>query len=232
MHTILISSISLRRSDSATHVRYLRQFVRVTGLGLTSFDEQHHVFESVEQKFAAVSGVTEVTPFTFGRYEDMYSIDLHTRYLTERREVDDQPHIPFPTDVDPNHAMEEARGSRFIRVQDNVVLYSRVTVDGSGTARSVFSCCIQFLSDCSCASHEPLAPSEFKEGDIVEVTGSFMAFPLPRRGEYKAVFCMRSLSLIESMFREVSGVHRNMRSYTKHSIDVVHRPEARSQSRR
>lgn len=95
------------------------------------------MFGQVDNLFKAVPGVNHVEPFAFGRYENQYSIDLHTRYLTERRHVDDQAHIPFPADVDPNQALDEARGSRFIRVQDNVVQYSKLAITEAGERRYV-----------------------------------------------------------------------------------------------
>lgn len=51
-----------------------------------------------------------------------------------------------------------------------------------------------------------LAPSEFKEGDVVEAAVAFMAYPLPQDGDvrrYKMVVALRALSLLSSEFREV-----------------------------
>lgn len=76
--------------------------------------------------------VVELEPFKSGSYEGHYAIDLHCRYLSERRSVDGQATIPFTSDIDPHHILEEARGTKFVRVMDNVVQYSQLvsTEDG------------------------------------------------------------------------------------------------------
>ncbi|KAF6741386.1 hypothetical protein DFP72DRAFT_1084092 [Ephemerocybe angulata] len=179
------------RSTKAEHVRYLRQFVRLTALGSESFNLYEGVFASIQDAFAAAPAVTEVEPFDFGVYEGYYGVDLHARYLTERRFVPSQRHIPFTADVDPNSVLEEARGGKFIRVEDNVVQYSRKVEEGDGTTH-----------------YEPCLPEDFREGDIVETTGTFVAFPTGRGGEYKMVFCLRSLTMLTSMFREKSRISK------------------------
>lgn len=121
-----------RRSQADEHVRYLRQFVRLTGLGAPSFDGCGVTFDEVVGRMRAAEGVANVEDFTFGRYEGHFAVDLHTRYLTERRLVPGEPTYPFPADIDPNNVLEEARGARYVRVQDNIVQYARLEKDGNG----------------------------------------------------------------------------------------------------
>lgn len=52
-------------------------------------------------------------------------------------------------------------------------------------------------------SYEPIDPGAFKEGDIVEATGTFIAYPTALHATYKPVFCLRSLTMLNSSFREV-----------------------------
>lgn len=86
-------------------------------------------FDVVCEKMRAVEGVDEVDPVSFGRYEGLPCIDLHTRYFTERRLVPGERTYPFTPDIDPNQALEDARGTKFVRVMDNVVQYSQVVRD-------------------------------------------------------------------------------------------------------
>lgn len=82
-----------------------------------------------------IEDVGVVDDLSFGRYEGYYAVDLHTRYLTERRLVSGQRTYPFPSDVDPRNVLEEARGSRYVRVQENMVQYMKVGKDECGLAR-------------------------------------------------------------------------------------------------
>ncbi|KAF6744750.1 hypothetical protein DFP72DRAFT_857057 [Ephemerocybe angulata] len=175
------------RSTKPEHVRYLRQFARLTGLGSDTFGEHNNVFKRVHQAFATAPTVDKLDAFDFGQYEKHECIDMHSRYLTERRFVPSQRHIPFTPDIDPNHALEIARDTKFIRVEDNVVQYTKKITQEDGSYH-----------------YEPLSPEEFKEGDIVEAVGAFVAFPTATEGEYKMVFCLRTLIMLTSMFREKS----------------------------
>lgn len=47
-------------------------------------------------------------------------------------------------------------------------------------------------------------PAEFREGDIVEATGVFIAYPTAEKDHHKCVFTLRSLTLLDSSVREVS----------------------------
>lgn len=80
----------------------------------------------------ALENVETLEPFNFGRYEGHPCIDLHARYLTERRYVPGEPTIPFTKDVDPHQILEEARGGKFVRVRDNVVQYMAKQENSTG----------------------------------------------------------------------------------------------------
>ncbi|KAF6747099.1 hypothetical protein DFP72DRAFT_1075745 [Ephemerocybe angulata] len=154
------------RSHKFEHVRYLRQFVRLTGLGSNNFQDGLAGFSDIETEFQKYPEVTKLTGFDFGVYESEPCVALHARYLTERRLVRSQRHIPFPPEIDPNHALEDARDWQFIRAEDNAVQYAKKTVEKDGTVRI-----------------EPLRPEDFKEGDLVEATGAFVAYPSSKVGD-------------------------------------------------
>ncbi|KAF6751251.1 hypothetical protein DFP72DRAFT_1071453 [Ephemerocybe angulata] len=180
----------LRASDP-DHVRYLRQFVRLTGLGSHGFRAQEEVVSSVLGQFEGSPEVSALDDMNFGQYEGHSCLDLHARYLTERRYAPGLPHIPFTPDIDPDHVLEELRDTKFIRIEDNIVQYSRKVDDGNGPFHYV-----------------PMCPSGFKEGDIVEAVGSFVAYPTRDPGHYRLVFCLRALTMLNSTFREDSRIKR------------------------
>ncbi|KAF6743205.1 hypothetical protein DFP72DRAFT_1080472 [Ephemerocybe angulata] len=162
------------RSNKPEHVRYVRQFARCCGFGSHSFDEHAGIFKQVYAAFAAAPNLAELDDFDFGLYEGHHHISrLHP-------------------DIDPNHALEIARDTKFIRVEENVVQYSKRVTQDDGSYH-----------------YEPLHPEEFKEGDVVEAVGSFVAFPTGTAGEYCMVFCLRGLTMLTNTFREKSRLARN-----------------------
>lgn len=111
--------------------------MRLTGLGSIAFESSKSKFQEVMSKLHGVEAVRELEPLSFGGYEGHFCIDLHTRYLTERRFVSGQATIPFTEDIDPRQVLEEARGGKFVRVRDNVVQYGRNVECGDGKLRCV-----------------------------------------------------------------------------------------------
>jgi hypothetical protein len=59
----------------------------------------------------------------FAEYEGDSSVDLHTRYFTERRFESHARHIPFSQDIDPLHILEDLQGLVFVHAKENKVEY-------------------------------------------------------------------------------------------------------------
>lgn len=97
--------------------------MRLTGLDSQGFLENEAVLEGISHLFRSSAGGDELEDIAPQQYEAFFAIDTHTRYLTERRLVPGERHIPFPPEVDPNHALDNARGIHFVRTGDNVVEY-------------------------------------------------------------------------------------------------------------
>ena len=112
-----------RRSTEFSHVKFLRQHARLTGLGSESFIENRAVLNNVCTMFEAAVHPTHFDGIEHTLYDGDFAMDTHARYLTERRLAPSLRHIPFTPDVDPQHVLEEARDIHFIRTLDNVVEY-------------------------------------------------------------------------------------------------------------
>ncbi|KAJ2911792.1 hypothetical protein MD484_g8622, partial [Candolleomyces efflorescens] len=175
------------RAQGAKHVRKLRQFCKISGLGLPEFDSLRTKVEHVWAQFAAQAGDKLVQPVSFACHEGDYAIDVHARYFTDRQATPGSKHIPFTRDVDPLSILDDLRGSMFIHGPDNYVQYCKKVEREDGLGYR----------------YEYLAPANLKEGDIVEATISFIAYPFGESG-YKLVLALRALALLSSEEREKS----------------------------
>ncbi|RXW16443.1 hypothetical protein EST38_g9411 [Candolleomyces aberdarensis] len=170
-----------------SHVRNLRQYVKITGLGSLPFDSLCNKIDEVHARFCAELPGQEVAYPEFRPYEGDFALDLHSRYFTERRYAPRLRHQPFNDDVDPYHILEHVRGADFIHAPDNEVQFLKKTYDGN-----------------NCARYETLPPKALKEGDLVECSFGFVAYPLGKQGGHKLVLHLRAVSLISAIFREKS----------------------------
>lgn len=196
------------RSTEYNHVRLLRQYVRLTGAGSEVFQHNEPCLHAVEGLFLGVAGDEGLEGITHALYEGDLAIDAHARYLTERRLVPSLRHIPFPVEIDPHHALEDARDIHFIRTPDNVVEYRSREEDPDGRPMYVVASDRLGAAPHSLRSIQAANPAEFKEGDLVEATVTFIAFPLGRVQDgqaegYKLVVTLRGLTHLNREFREV-----------------------------
>ncbi|EFI27784.1 hypothetical protein CC1G_14707 [Coprinopsis cinerea okayama7 len=173
------------------HLRNLRQFVKVTGLGSTSFSLAGGAMESVVELFKQALGSDALVGTEEKLYEGDLALDFHARYFTDREVAPQEKHIPFDDLVDPQQILETLRGTRFIHGPDNRVEYCVKRVDPDGKTR-----------------YEPVDPASIKEGDIVEVTLAFMCVPI-KENRYRFLPTLRAVTLLESRVRKESEAARD-----------------------
>ncbi|KAJ2921134.1 hypothetical protein H1R20_g15961, partial [Candolleomyces eurysporus] len=172
---------------NAKHIRHLRQYAKLTGLGCGTFEGLQAKIVEIHQKFArSVTESEHVQDLDFHPYEGDFALDVHARYFTDRHSAPGLKHVPFTTDVDPLHILESIRGVKFIHAPENEVQYCRRVTDESGAA-----------------SYESMPPAALKEGDLVEAHVAFVAYPLGNH-QYKLILSLRTLSLLSSEWREKS----------------------------
>ncbi|KAJ2911705.1 hypothetical protein MD484_g8709, partial [Candolleomyces efflorescens] len=176
---------------SRKHVRNLRQFVRLTGLGLIAFDELAGKIEEINAKFReSLPTGDQVQGLVLQEYEGEVALDMHSRYFTDRAAVPGLKHIPLHDDVDPLHILEGLRGPHFIHAPENEVQYCRKVCGEGDNVR-----------------YQSMTPANFGEGDVVEAHVALVAYPLGVKN-YKMVMSLRTLALISSECRERAEVCR------------------------
>lgn len=116
------------------HIRKLRQFAKVTGVGLPVFDDLQRKLHEAHSKFCTAFPDDTFEELDHSPYEGDYAINLHAHYFTDQHNTPTWKHIPFREDVDPLHILESLRGTKFIHGPDNDVQYGRkVVTEGQGT---------------------------------------------------------------------------------------------------
>ncbi|KAG2020177.1 hypothetical protein CC2G_005545 [Coprinopsis cinerea AmutBmut pab1-1] len=182
------------------HLRNLRQFVKLTGLGSPSFDLVGDAMVSILKLFKHTLGEDGLTGVEPKLYEGEVALDFHARYFTDREAAPQEKHVPFDERVDPRGILETLRGTRLIHGPDNRVEYCIKVIDPDGTTR-----------------YEPYDPACIKEGDIVEVTCAFKCVPIKDR-RYRFLPALRAVTLLESCVRKESETTREQ---SRSQCDVI-----------
>ncbi|KAG2022487.1 hypothetical protein CC2G_000229 [Coprinopsis cinerea AmutBmut pab1-1] len=185
------------RIQSDRDLRNLRQFVKVTGLGDPSFEVAMEGVREIFSKFEYVHGAERLIGVEAKLYEGELALDCHSRYFTDRERAPHEKHIPFPELVDPKHILEDIRGPAFIHGPDNHVEYYSKSFDG-GHPR-----------------YDPIDPAILKEGDIVELSISFMSVPI-KNGNFRLVTSLRAVALLSNETRKKSEAARTLETVTPH----------------
>ncbi|RXW22089.1 hypothetical protein EST38_g3753 [Candolleomyces aberdarensis] len=177
-----------RSGNSLSHIRNLRQYVKVTSFGAAEFDTACLQLQEVwKQLQSQVQGET-VNPIDFVPYEGNPCIEAHARYFTDRNLIPYEKSQPFHPFVDPFNILTNMKPDVFVHGPDNQVDYIKRMVDRRG-----------------CIRHVPCDPSILKAGDLVEIAFSFVAVPIKdkRRLMY---LNLKGLTLIDDAIRKESEV--------------------------
>lgn len=124
-----------RSTKSISHIRNLRQHVKVTGLGIPEFDDALDTIEGIAKAFRIHVPTQTVTPIDCVPYEGDPSLEAHARYFTDRNLVPFAKNTPFGPDVDAHGVLEAIQPDIFIHGPDNYVEYCRAFTAEDGTKR-------------------------------------------------------------------------------------------------
>ncbi|KIL56605.1 hypothetical protein M378DRAFT_89111, partial [Amanita muscaria Koide BX008] len=171
--------------SSSKQIKYLRQSVSITGLGTSHFDASMKGLTNIYVLFSHFVPADKLQACAItGQYGKHASIDTSNRYFTARNTTEQ--HVPFTSKVDPNRILERAVGSVYVHSKHNIVRYyervksmdSKIKLDWTG-------------------------PSNTSEGDIIEAQITIFLVPF-RDGQYKMTMTLRSLTLIDATYSQVS----------------------------
>ena len=124
---------------SPVKIRYLKQGVKLAGLGTPTFNEALKAIDEIydlfdrhfpEDMLEIISTGDSLNP----------TLDSSNRLVTPKRDAPNAVHRQFTNAVDDNGALEHAvKNGDFIHTDDNCVLYYRTEKDTKGEYRSVNS---------------------------------------------------------------------------------------------
>ncbi|KAG6850007.1 hypothetical protein H0H93_002625 [Arthromyces matolae] len=170
-------------------IKYLKQTITINGLG---GDEMKEAWNAMRM----IHGVFDRT-FKQGQLEDLYKEDDYTtinaanRLMTPSKDTD-QPHVPYESHSDPDGMLESIARQGFRRTEDNIVNFVKVESKHDGSK-----------------SYVKTTPQTFRNGDLVAIQVSFCVVPL-KRGKYRMLTLLRSITLIESAFAQYTKLPVNM----------------------
>ncbi|KAJ2916278.1 hypothetical protein MD484_g4136, partial [Candolleomyces efflorescens] len=171
---------------TASSIRNLRQYVKITSLGAAGLDDAYGKLQDVQKQLQAQCKEERVIPLNFLPYEGYPCIETHARYFTDRNLVPFEKNIPFHESVDPNNILKNLKPELFIHGPDNRVDYIRRSEDKNG-----------------CARYATIDPASFKAGDLVEVAFSLVAVPIKEKRRL-LYLNLKALTLIDDTIRKES----------------------------
>ncbi|KAK7019817.1 hypothetical protein VNI00_017906 [Paramarasmius palmivorus] len=170
-------------------VKALQQRVLLTGLNTSTFTDALEGLAIMNNVLRL--NVRDDNPKPLAVVVDGFTaLDISNRYFTSRRFAQEDEHIPFSTDIDPNGILEGLRGHSMVHTSDNVVEYYQ-RVEANGVHR-----------------FNKIRPAQIKKGDIVEIqcTLTLVEFRVndykQARTEYNTKLVLRSITLLDRSFSE------------------------------
>jgi len=108
---------------------FLRQAVRLTGLGNSTFAKAMDNIAEIHKFMATHVGANILLPWQSTAYEGCDAIDASARYFSLRKNVPTERGQPFVSGVDPKGILASVRNQSVIHGYDNRVDYLREEKD-------------------------------------------------------------------------------------------------------
>ncbi|KAK7019415.1 hypothetical protein VNI00_018070 [Paramarasmius palmivorus] len=170
-------------------VKALQQRILLTGLNTPSFADALEGLAVMDNVLRLNVREDSVKPLA-SVVDGFTALDISNRYFTSRRFAQEDDHLPFSSDVDPNGILEGLRGHSMVHTSDNVVEYYHRVETNSGYRFNT------------------IRPAQIKKGDIVEIqcTLTLIEFRAndrkQARTEYSTKLVLRSITLLDRTFSE------------------------------
>ncbi|KAL0058719.1 hypothetical protein AAF712_014602 [Marasmius tenuissimus] len=143
----------------------------------------------VEAQFRRSLDDGEIEHHRVGKTVDGYkAMELSNRYVTWKDSTSGAEEVELGDDVDPRGFLSKLMGEKYVRTEENVVVYYELVQDGDDNAERYIEC----------------SPKRFKKGDIVEAQFSLSCVSLGQRNgnKWRMVGILRSLTLLDGKFTE------------------------------
>ncbi|KAF9038745.1 hypothetical protein BJ165DRAFT_1352692, partial [Panaeolus papilionaceus] len=170
--------------------RYLRQQVKISGMGDDLFENAIDIIHEIYIKFSDCFDETSLEQWNPDFYDVSTALQASARYFTPASMAYGSGQVPFAPFVDPEGYLLQSMGSEYVHTTENRVDYYQRAVDAYGKS-----------------SYRAVDPVTFKVGDIVEAAIAFSVVPSnPNNivhGKKKLILALRGLALIDNDQRSV-----------------------------
>ena len=111
-------------SPNSKHVRFVKQGVTITGLGLDDFQSQLDMIPDVVSLFTWAIDENKIEPNTIiGEHKELPTLHASNRYFTPKKDACDAEELVFHKDVDPSGNLKRLLGPNQVHIEENVVSY-------------------------------------------------------------------------------------------------------------
>ena len=111
-------------SPSSKHVRFMKQGVTITGLGIDEFKNQLDMIPDVTALFTRAINEDKIQPNTIiGELDELPTLNASNRYFTPKKDALDTKPLAFHKDVDPFGNLTRLLGLDRVHIEENVVSY-------------------------------------------------------------------------------------------------------------
>ena len=206
-----LTSVIVFYRTVVSRYKYLRQSVKLTGLGEGSFSRAIAAAQEIYGMFDChfLDGTLELWFLSYLDDSKIECLDASNRYFTPSRDAPGVKSTPFHLGVDPQNVlanmMSGSSGHSFIHMEDNQVQYYRSRRDADGERRygnTAYRQTFVLTYDLLFNRFEKCEPQMFRVGDVVEVQLSFVGVPL-RDKRRKMLTVLRSMALLDGRFSMV-----------------------------
>ncbi|KAF7972076.1 hypothetical protein HWV62_19153 [Athelia sp. TMB] len=172
--------------------RYMKQNVRLTGLGNDNFTSAIAGLANIAIFMGENMERGDIESWKTERFRTWQALDISNRFFVMQNGEGDMSSVPFADGVDPDGVLATMAGEKWVHTEDNQVQYFRLNSKSDGTLK-----------------YGPAKPADFKVGDLVEA--QFSAVAVRRRNQndvHSLKLVLRALTLLDDTYTKAARADR------------------------
>ena len=176
---------------------HAKQSIVITGLGSPFFESYLDATTHIHHLFSRNITTGSLETWQPDSFEGCAALSLGNCYYTNRHDQGASEDLPFSADMDPHGILERGKAQQLVHLTENQIRYYELKQSSAGDLYVSSLLLVQVPWLQFDLRYKRVAPTKFREGDLIEAQVSFNAV-VTRGNKHRLFMVLRAITLLDS----------------------------------